>query len=79
MQRGNTPTGVGKIGGERLGRMARKKHPHGRGEDLLDDGAEEVELETPPRAWGRRQRLAEAGDGGRNTPTGVGKTSSPSP
>ena len=52
-----------------------EKHPHGRGEDVsafVDDGANG---ETPPRAWGRLDRVAGFPEIDGNTPTGVGKTS----
>ena len=72
---GNTPTGVGKtLPGSRW-RWRSWKHPHGRGEDLMNNVVQVRKLETPPRAWGRQSRpdLARLQDG--NTPTGVGKTS----
>ena len=49
----NTPTGVGKTLRVARAEQARRKHPHGRGEDPgFSSGVIEVE-ETPPRAWGR--------------------------
>ena len=72
----NTPTGVGKTWPDWPEHPARKKHPHGRGEDALPLMLFHVVLETPPRAWGRHKsghhfRVVEG-----NTPTGVGKTPS---
>src|SRR5690606_22611222 len=51
-----------------------KKHPHGRGEDPEPKKNEEIELETPPRTWGRRPEYLGGGKSARNTPTDVGKT-----
>ena len=50
------------------------KHPHGRGEDLLNSTPLPSITETPPRAWGRpHASLGNIVNVG-NTPTGVGKT-----
>ena len=51
-----------------------EKHPHGRGEDNFFRVICDVELETPPRAWGRLLTgdIVPVSKG--NTPTGVGKT-----
>ena len=71
---GNTPTGVGKtieIGCEP---ECIEKHPHGRGEDDKMALGMVADQETPPRAWGRPGRYVRVAHGGRNTPTGVGKT-----
>ena len=71
--KGNTPTCVGKtINFPPLSKPW--KHPHVRGEDLCTGGWLCLELETPPRAWGRHQReiVEELRRG--NTPTCVGKT-----
>ena len=71
---GNTPTGVGKTVSIEYIEHDQEKHPHGRGEDPLSVKHNGRVTETPPRAWGR-QRGRDAGErGGRNTPTGVGKT-----
>ena len=51
-----------------------QKHPHGRGEDYKYTALHAIPLETPPRAWGRRDIELYAATGNRNTPTGVGKT-----
>jgi len=32
-----------------------QKHPHERGEDTSEKPSKLAKLETPPRAWGRRQ------------------------
>ena len=75
-QDGNTPTGVGKTLRWPRPRHARKKHPHGRGEDLRVVVDMERTAETPPRAWGRRKTRSTLCSQGGNTPTGVGKTRS---
>ena len=51
-----------------------EKHPHVRGEDTLWRLETAMNLETPPRAWGRRSRRGCAHDPHGNTPTCVGKT-----
>ncbi len=71
---GNTPTGVGKTGRQCKLRSFTWKHPHGRGEDLGLSYKTNKVKETPPRAWGRRSCFPSRDAGGRNTPTGVGKT-----
>ncbi len=53
---GNTPTGVGKTEFAEAIRSARKKHPHGRGEDSPPNWNKSAPVETPPRAWGRQSR-----------------------
>ncbi len=55
-----------------------EKHPHGRGEDVLNLPPAFSLLETPPRAWGRLSYLIKTQNNIRNTPTGVGKTQEPS-
>ena len=72
---GNTPTGVGKTDMSPRDFPAIRKHPHGRGEDFRDTNRRAMMLETPPRAWGRRQNVQRRVVIGGNTPTGVGKTS----
>ena len=70
----NTPTGVGKTlvnGKPPLGDL---KHPHGRGEDIHTKRILDREEETPPRAWGRPAMKSALQWRMRNTPTGVGKT-----
>ena len=54
--------------------LVKQKHPHERGEDAYLNGNEGVELETPPRAWGRPFPAFRHGCACRNTPTSVGKT-----
>ena len=71
---GNTPTGVGKTLQSHLAASRRRKHPHGRGEDHRDHRGMTMNLETPPRAWGRHHRIRQGGRPHGNTPTGVGKT-----
>ena len=51
-----------------------EKHPHVRGEDFLLVVWLLKQVETPPRAWGRRTNPQEAHLDGGNTPTCVGKT-----
>ena len=70
----NTPTCVGKTPYGREGYTPVQKHPHVRGEDLQRLVCAELQLETPPRAWGRRWRVLKPGGTLRNTPTCVGKT-----
>ena len=73
---GNTPTGVGKTWFKGTCGGADRKHPHGRGEDIIKADERTKLKETPPRAWGRPgDGLAPVQHRG-NTPTGVGKTSS---
>ena len=50
------------------------KHPHARGEDGHRNQAPSVRQETPPRTWGRLQRIQRMESRGGNTPTHVGKT-----
>ena len=71
----NTPTGVGKTLSYLRHVCLVGKHPHGRGEDSDMGTISTPILETPPRAWGRRQRMQTRSFCIRNTPTGVGKTS----
>ena len=51
-----------------------RKHPHERGEDSLSRHCRLPAGETPPRAWGRLERLARKVLVNGNTPTSVGKT-----
>ena len=71
----NTPTGVGKTPKEEIKARLNRKHPHGRGEDISGYGFKISEPETPPRAWGRPSISVPVISRIRNTPTGVGKTS----
>ena len=70
----NTPTGVGKTMYLDIKKIHLRKHPHGRGEDPGDSIQQSTGVETPPRAWGRLSPFFRGKTGGRNTPTGVGKT-----
>ena len=70
----NTPTGVGKTRTAPWLVRPFKKHPHGRGEDEQQRASLYYGLETPPRAWGRREILDRPKVPLGNTPTGVGKT-----
>ena len=74
---GNTPTGVGKTPPFGLPYISGQKHPHGRGEDILAQSLSPAEVETPPRAWGRRVPRRYLSNHSGNTPTGVGKTPAP--
>ncbi|ESN03700.1 hypothetical protein L378_02122 [Klebsiella pneumoniae MGH 32] len=71
---GNTPTCVGKTDFGQTCAAAGEKHPHVRGEDCKTLLRKNRFLETPPRAWGRHDTLADTPDEERNTPTCVGKT-----
>ncbi len=70
----NTPTCVGKTAA--AGRMTRssRKHPHVRGEDVMELTKDRNGVETPPRAWGRLEWFVSNTVHKRNTPTCVGKT-----
>src|SRR5690606_11752004 len=51
-----------------------RKHPHGRGEDVVAASHWSRSPETPPRAWGRQRLKPRLHGRIGNTPTGVGKT-----
>ena len=70
----NTPTCVGKTRRASSSLPHKRKHPHVRGEDSCTRLRVSVTLETPPRAWGRRNISETACISLRNTPTCVGKT-----
>jgi len=72
---GNTPTGVGKTKLESLLAIVIQKHPHGRGENAMKLKKNLLDIETPPRAWGKLRSPTTLAVAFRNTPTGVGKTS----
>ena len=65
---------MGKTYNTKTGTPTIRKHPHGRGEDLLISLIVEGYQETPPRAWGRHENSDKYFSHDRNTPTGVGKT-----
>ena len=71
----NTPTGVGGTETCESDHPKFQKHPHGRGENTVQRMLTVTHLETPPRAWGKRQLPKRKQREDRNTPTGVGKTS----
>ena len=71
---GNTPTGVGKTAYRQFRSILKKKHPHGCGEDVRDAADRDLDIETPPRVWGRPSSEYIIRSDNRNTPTGVGKT-----
>ena len=75
-QVGNTPTCVGKTNTRKTTIEETQKHPHVRGEDSAAFWIIFRVGETPPRAWGRRQRAHGKNAYRRNTPTCVGKTPS---
>ena len=52
----------------------RRKHPHGRGEEIFILVFARVSPETPPRAWGRGSQSGKRENPRRNTPTCVGKS-----
>ena len=70
----NTPTSVGKTAAPMTVAASCWKHPHERGEDVLPAAVLRWTLETPPRAWGRRESGSSSRKGVGNTPTSVGKT-----
>ena len=70
----NTPTGVGKTLHAYDDAGLEEKHPHGCGEDKVFQRVELIQVETPPRVWGRLLAYAVPWIPRRNTPTGVGKT-----
>ena len=71
---GNTPTSVGKTEAIRQQKREMQKHPHERGEDCKLVRSPACPVETPPRAWGRRNRSWARQIALGNTPTSVGKT-----
>ena len=73
---GNTPTGVGKTHKVFAYNKLIWKHPHGCGEDKYIAKKQSIQIETPPRVWGRPVPAPRPFLGSRNTPTGVGKTMS---
>ena len=76
-RRRNTPTSVGKTWPACGASRWSKKHPHERGEDVSHTTGYVNNVETPPRAWGRRCLHARGLPGTGNTPTSVGKTATP--
>ena len=70
----NTPTHVGKTEKLCCPEWPAEKHPHARGEDMVEIEEGQWLLETPPRTWGRRKNFAVRNGRQRNTPTHVGKT-----
>ena len=70
----NTPTHVGKTCAREVQNSIREKHPHARGEDDAPVFADLIQVETPPRTWGRQLEKLQTSYQTRNTPTHVGKT-----
>ena len=70
----NTPTCVGKTSLTSAHRGTMGKHPHVRGEDFNKLSGTVSDVETPPRAWGRRSHNGAPDMTPGNTPTCVGKT-----
>ncbi len=60
-----------------LASFNRQKHPHRRGEDVVIASTGHCVSETPPQAWGRPPDCNTSACWQGNTPTGVGKTTSP--
>ena len=71
---GNTPTHVGKTRAHGFRHFHEGKHPHARGEDILEIKSASATRETPPRTWGRLPDVPVVSDVPGNTPTHVGKT-----
>ena len=71
----NTPTSVGKTWRFSCLTLSIWKHPHERGEDIVQCPDYNGGRETPPRAWGRHGKSPFNDSRARNTPTSVGKTS----
>ena len=76
-ERRNTPTHVGKTKSKKVKKSHKRKHPHARGEDYLSVCTVLLMLETPPRTWGRLCYGLSVVHAVGNTPTHVGKTSTP--
>ncbi len=74
---GNTPTCVGKTAMLTGRQLMGRKHPHVRGEDEEILNLADGKQETPPRAWGRPTGRTSPMRCEGNTPTCVGKTSTP--
>ena len=70
----NTPTHVGKTLGKKAWTSSGRKHPHARGEDNRPVSAVTLNVETPPRTWGRQSQKKSKKVTKGNTPTHVGKT-----
>ena len=70
----NTPTHVGKTASMAEKFFFRTKHPHARGEDLINVSSITEAIETPPRTWGRPLQMLRYAASMGNTPTHVGKT-----
>ena len=49
----NTPTRVGKMVCRYILKSLSKKHPHASGENLTTKKSIQIEMETPPREWGK--------------------------
>ncbi len=69
-----TPTRVGKTPASTGFTRVPTVHPHARGENVRPEPRAIRSTGSPPRAWGKRQRLGERPRELRFTPTRVGKT-----
>ena len=70
----NTSTNVEKTSPPLRRDCGRRKHLHGRGEELVQGQHQACLLETPPRTWRRRSGISEITSGFGNTSTDVEKT-----
>ena len=75
--KGNTPTCVGKTRTSPRPQASSRKHPHVRGEDSPEHSGANPEIETPPRAWGRRVRDDQVGNEKETPPRAWGRRLSP--
>ena len=71
--RGNTPTLVGKTRRCSSSRHSIWKHPHARGEDLVESASSMGREETPPRSWGRPEMVSQLGDAEETPPRSWGR------
>ena len=67
-----TPTGVGTMLQRAGGAREVTVHPHGRGDNVLDDRQVHAANGSPPRAWGQSLGIVDPPRIKRFTPTGVG-------
>ena len=72
-ERRNIPTGVGRSYSPRVWHLYDTEHPHGRGEKMTPQEAQERARGTSPRAWGEEVLVKLLEPKQRNIPTGVGR------